>query len=137
MISVRLELDNTERLAERSQDLSRAVRDMAVYLKSQTVETFVRGQGRKTSWADLSPRTKKYKVRKKGTAYPMLVFTGRLRNSINISSGRNEAKVFSGVRYGVFHQIGTRHMPARPFLEVTDNDVSVFVSILRKYLFGR
>lgn len=137
MIQVRLELDDTQRIEEKAQRLSTALRDMAIYLKSQVQETFVRGQGRKTPWPDLSPRTKKYKIKKKGTAYPMLVFTGRLRNSINISVGEKEAKVYSGVKYGVFHQTGTRHMPARPFLEVTDSDVPVFVSILRRHLFGR
>jgi len=46
-----------------------------------------------------------------------LVDTGFLLNSIQDKmTGEHEAEINVGAEYGVYHEYGTRHIPARPFM---------------------
>lgn len=46
-----------------------------------------------------------------------LIDTGALVNSIGIrQSGAASYDVIAGVHYAVYHEMGTRYMPARPFM---------------------
>lgn len=45
-----------------------------------------------------------------------LVDTGALLNSVQASETSTGARVTVGQHYGVYHELGTRHHPARPFL---------------------
>jgi phage virion morphogenesis protein len=96
-------------------DLSKPMRDIAVYMKEEVLENFEQ-EGRSKRWAPLSPKTKEIKEKKKGTTGKILEFHGRLIQSINLRSDKNEASVFTGVFYGVYHQTGTRKMPQRAFM---------------------
>lgn len=75
--------------------------------------------------------------------------TGRLKASIGAPShegvfrvGSREVVVGTNVPYAAIHQFGTNragrshsvHIPARPFLVVEDDDVSVMEEIIRQYI---
>lgn len=66
-----------------------------------------------TPWAPLAPRT--VARRRKRSARPLLD-TGRLRNSIAITSDADGVYLSTPVRYAATHQYGRGAIPARPFL---------------------
>lgn len=135
MISVRVQLDGLKNTEQKLKNLERVMQKIAVYLQSETQKTFERNTGRVTKWPDLSEKTKKYKIKKKGTPYPMLVFTGRLRQSIFSEYSSTFARIFAGVKYAVYHQLGTRKMPARPILEIDERkDIDFITSEISKWL---
>jgi len=83
--------------------------------------------GRTKIWKPLAPSTQKQRARYKGEAYaehPILEYKGRLKQSINTAHGKDFAQVYTGVRYGVYHQVGTRKMPARPFMVMPKSDLA-------------
>lgn len=87
-------------------------------------------------WKDLSPR---YEKRKKGGS--ILVKTGLLRGSLlggNPWSIRVinplELRLGTKLHYGIYHQTGTRKMPARPPIQLTDADKSRWTKFIHKYL---
>lgn len=100
-------------------------------------------------WEALSPRYALWK----GINYPgrpMLVLSGRLRAAITQRGGRGaierikerELILGANVPVGSFnlallHQRGTRTMPARPVMRISQPQRNRFVSILHTYLFGQ
>ena len=78
------------------------------------------------AYKDLKPKYKIRKAAKYGNAYPILRASGRLESSIT-KQGANENITLIGARflvlgtsvpYGIFHQVGTNKMAARPFVFV-------------------
>lgn len=68
-------------------------------------------------------------IREGGTT---LIDTGRLRGSIISVADDDGVDIGTlDVPYGPFHQLGTRRMPARPFLGLSDNDEDDVLRILR------
>ncbi len=59
---------------------------------------------------------------------------GTLRRSIAAQSSATEARVGTDLYYGVFHQTGTEHMPARPFLTIAERDRRALATLTDKYL---
>jgi phage gpG-like protein len=75
---------------------------------------------RPASWAALKPATLKAKA-KKGRSSNILQATGALKASpkvgvVNAAAGT--VQVGTDRPYGQFHQLGTKHLPARPFFPV-------------------
>jgi phage gpG-like protein len=120
---------------EKLKDLSNPLKKIAIHLQSESQKTFERNTGRVTPWPDLSEKTKKRKIRAKGTAYPILVFHGRLRASITHEVSENTAEVYTGVHYGPYHQYGTSRIPTRPFLEIDEStDVPFAIQQILEHL---
>ncbi|MEM2126268.1 MAG: phage virion morphogenesis protein [Candidatus Methanosuratincola sp.] len=132
-ITIQIQSGEVEKLLDRLMNLSYAepLRDAAVYMKSSVLRNFEIG-GR-PPWRPLSAKTLMEKL-KKGYSPQPLIRTGRLRQSINISVGENEASVLPGVRYGAYHQFGTDRIPARPFLVFQPEDVAVIQQIFANYI---
>jgi phage virion morphogenesis protein len=74
-------------------------------------------------WPSLRPSTIRARARRGHWPGKILQETGRLAASITSSWGRDEAVVGTSVVYGLYHQFGTRTMPARPFLRLTAEDL--------------
>ena len=144
---------NFEVLGERqvSQMLSRTTdkaADLGPYwlmvqgLLSQVIgEQFDSAGGRTGGWAPLSERYVADKVRRFGSQ-PILVATGALRESLMGGSGQisrqegNETLRFgTSLGYGVFHQTGTRNMPQRRILDLTNDDRRTMMKMLQRHLF--
>lgn len=135
-MEIRLILEGKEKFYDKLKRLTsvkfgRALRDSAVYMKSSVIRNFE--VGGRPPWAPLALSTLKWKL-KKGYSTKPLILTGRLRASINISYSETEALVASGVTYGVFHQVGTSKIPARPFLVFQPEDVDAITRIFSKVL---
>lgn len=63
-----------------------------------------------------------------------LTHTARLRQSITHRVDNDAVLVGTNVVYGVYHQLGTRTAPARPFLGLDDGDTRAIERIVRRFV---
>jgi len=116
----------------------------ALFLEEERGQFASEGSHGGSQWAPLSPRYAKWKeVRYPGR--PILVREGTLRGSL---TDRNApGAVFqpeprklvmgSSVPYALFHQMGTRRMPARPEIKLTEPFKRKAMKQLQSYLVER
>lgn len=108
------------KLEHKAKTMKPAMNDISVYMKREVMDNF-KAQGRPTKWRPLSERYSAFKSQSAGSGKPILEFHGKLKQSINAKSTNANAEVKTGVLYGVYHQTGTRKMPARPFMPDSKN----------------
>ena len=96
--------------------------------------------GGRPPWQQLAIGTLENR-RLSSTSATILVDTGHLRKKATQVNmwvvGRDELRPLAFgplVSYGIFHQSGTRHMPARPFVVLQDDDVSEIVRIFDEWI---
>jgi phage virion morphogenesis protein len=135
---IRLYVDESElrdvlaRLADRVSDLEPAMRRVAGHLADAVEEQFA-SEGR-PRWPPLAPSTIRQRARQGKWPGKILQVTGRLAASITTRSSAREAAVGTSVEYGVYHQLGTRRIPARPFLRLTTEHLREIIDELRRFL---
>jgi phage gpG-like protein len=118
-IAVTVDTRDVERLLadfhERGEDLSPIMAEVAEMLVAGIEDEFqTQGRG---NWAPLAASTLRSR---RGSSAMILQDTGRLAGSIQPRSGPDFAEAGSDVAYGKFHITGTRHMPARNFLDIDE-----------------
>lgn len=119
-------------------DLTPLMQDIGVILARSSKERFASKQDPDGNyWASLLPSTTKRKVQAKdgGDSQNILVASGRLSNIIYHLS-QNEVAVGTPESYGVYHQFGTNHMVARPFLGISNQDEADIYKVINQYLQG-
>lgn len=84
-----------------------------------------------TSWQQLKPSTVK---QKKGRGGGILVERGDLMKSITHHATSHSVAVGTDRHYGKYHQVGTKHMPARPFLGISASDDDNIQDVLNQFL---
>ena len=93
-------------------------------------------------WPDLKESTKKQKKRNYGTAYPILVATGRLAGSL-INPGhpdtvknikKRSLELGTNVPYAKFHQYGTRNIPMRKPVFIRTRQAARWLNIIKDYI---
>lgn len=100
--------------------------------------------GGRPPWAPLDDKT----VHIRGSAEPILVVTGRLKraaqqlNIWTIDGPGGEAYLDMsalpvGAWYGILHQQGTRHMPARPWAVLQEEDADKIAEVFADFLADR
>lgn len=65
-----------------------------------------------------------------------LIDTGRLLNSINYRTRRDSVVIGTNVDYGIYHQTGTRRIPARPFMLLQESDQVQIGRLVVRWLRG-
>jgi phage gpG-like protein len=98
------------------------------------------GQRGGSPWRPLSSGYRKWKE-VKAPGQPILVLTGRLRKSLTAVGNQDTIRdqqpmaltLGTSTPYGIFHQRGTRKMPARPPLVLLKNDYGKMVSRMFRY----
>jgi len=103
------------KLQSKTGNLKPALRDIGIYMKKEVMDNFA-AEGRPNRWHPLSKKYAARKAASMGAGKPILEFHGKLKQSINVRTGTNKTEVNTGVKYGVYHQTGTRKMVARPFM---------------------
>lgn len=64
-------------------------------------------------------RPSPWEPRKSGGNHPLLIKSGALRQSISWKlEGTDTVVIGSDKKYAIYHQEGTKHMPARPFFPI-------------------
>lgn len=78
---------------------------------------------------------KRWAKRKKSYSWPILQKTGKLKGSFKQTKlTKTELEITSPVKYFPFHQMGTRKMPKRPILGVSEKMKKAILNIFHKYL---
>ncbi len=92
------------------------------------------------AWTPLSARYASYKARRYPNT-PILVRSGRLRNALAEITGDSIATIEpdrltygTSVPYALYHQRGTRKMPARPILRLSNPLKNRLMRLLRSYI---
>ena len=135
---IEIKIDNKEvnrkllDLAMRGENLRPLMKNIAGIFAYSTEENF-KEEGR-PKWQDLAESTKKQR-KKKGT-YPGLILqvTGQLASSVNTYYDDNSAVIGSNLDYASIHQLGGQagkghktEIPARPYLQLTDDDFAEII----------
>lgn len=97
------------------------------------------GNGRSGKWAALSSPYDAIKAKKYGT--PILQRTKRLYKSLTQKTSDSvveeqdlELTLGTSVPYATYHQKGTKRMPARPPVDLTDEQKDRLIEPIRKHL---
>lgn len=144
--SLRLNVDNKEvteallNLAKRTENLRPLMKSIAGIFASSTEENF-KNEGRPDKWTDLAEVTKK--SREKINKWPgqILQVEGKLAASVTTQYDDDSAVIGSNKEYARIHQLGGDagrgkkvKIPARPYLQLTDDDFDEILSECKKYL---
>ena len=116
---------------------------IAPYLMRITRQNFSQ-EGRPTKWQALADATIADRMRQGYGAGPILVRTGQLMNSLANPGAPYQILEMSAsrLRYGtrdpkaIYHQKGTRFMPQRLVLAVTQQDERVMGQMIKSYIVG-
>lgn len=141
-------------LAKRGENLRPLMKNIAGIFASSTEENF-KEEGRPDKWTELAEITKenrkKNKDKKKGKnkskgndnkwSGKILQVTGQLAASVNTQYDDNSAVIGSNKDYAAIHQLGGKAgrnkkviIPARPYLQLTDEDFEEILNSTQKYL---
>lgn len=128
-----------DRLRERlGGDLTPLMAAIGGVLESSTRERFEsKRDPQGVSWEQLNPKTKEAKRTAKGRLRGgILVDRGDLRKSITWHATSQSVAVGTDRHYGRYHQEGTQHMPARPFLGLSVEDEGNILQTVQNFIDG-
>lgn len=127
-------------LAKRGENLRPLMKNIAGIFASSTEENF-KEEGRPDKWVDL--REERKEQRKKIHKWPgqILQVSGQLAASVNTQYDDDSAVIGSNKDYAAIHQLGGNagrnkkaSIPARPYLQLTDEDFEEILNSTQKYL---
>ncbi len=111
-------------------DLSPLMRTIGTFVLRSTEERFeTKKDPSGVSWEQLAPNTEK----RKGHSQ-ILHELGNLEDSFSMQVFQDSVVVGTDEKYGKYHQVGTKHMPARPFLGLSDDDKTDISDALDEFL---
>lgn len=125
MLSVHIQLDSATALLAAlglRLDSSDELLAPALPVVAAAIERNFDEEGRPVRWAPLSARYAAWKARRFGAGLRILERSGALRRSISTRLEGGALVASTAVPYAAFHQYGTRRLPARPFLTLTETD---------------
>lgn len=129
------------RYGDALKDMSPAFKDIAESLKKAEVQQFASQGGAGGGWAPLSDGYALWKqINYPGK--PILELTGALKASVTGSGPhyveqitKDSLKVGTSLFYALFHQRGTGRMPARPVIQLTEENKRGWMKILQVYAY--
>src|SRR5574344_2126579 len=144
--NIEVKLDNKEvqdaliKVAQKCENLKPLMKNIAGIMADSTEENFAQ-EGRPDKWQELAEST--IKKRTKTGHYPgkILQVEGQLATSITTYYDKESAIIGSNLAYAAIHQLGGQAgkgkkttIPARPYLVLTNGDLSEILLLLFKYL---
>ena len=128
----------TDKLNEHGKGWQGLLNTIGIQLESSTRERFATARAPDgTAWQGLMRRTLQGRISKttgKITGGGILVQTGQLQSSFMYHVQGNTLTIGTHTEYAHHHQAGTRYIPARPFLGISDEDSDTIADILTRYL---
>jgi phage gpG-like protein len=109
-------------------NLPKTLTQLGAYMQRETQKRF---QQNKVKGPPLKPST----VENKGNSIK-LVDDSILKNSVEYYTMPTYVMIGSSIKYGLFHQVGTKHIPKREWLFFTRNNAKDAITILIKGLFN-
>lgn len=142
---IEIQIDNKEvenkllELAQKGENLRPLMKNIAGIFAYSTEENF-KNEGR-PKWQDLAESTKKQRQKKRKWPGQILQVEGQLASSISTHYDENCAVIGSNLDYAAIHQLGgqTGHnkavlIPARPYLQLTDDDFEEILAATEVFL---
>lgn len=129
-------------LAVRLGDLTQVMGAIGSILESSTAERIARSKTAPdgTPWADWAESTRKRRTDANGQVRGSLLLQrgqqGGLLRTVTHLASQNSVIIGVGKHYGAYLQLGTRYMPARPFLGLSTQDYHDIDDLLRDWLAG-
>ena len=127
-------------LAKRGENLRPLMKNIAGIFASSTEENF-KEEGRPDKWTDLAEITKEKRKKKNKWPGQILQVQGQLASSVNTQYDDNSAVIGSNKDYAAIHQLGGKagrnkkvEIPARPYLQLTNDDFEEIIYETEKYL---
>lgn len=143
---IEIEFENKEennallKLAQKGENLRPLMKNIAGIFAYSTEENF-KVQGRPDKWVDLAESTKKQRLKKRKWPGQILQVEGMLASSINTYYDNDSAVIGSNLPYAAIHQLGgqagknkSAEIPARPYLNLTEDDYKEILQETEKYL---
>ena len=143
---IEIEFDNQEvnnallQLAKKGENLRPLMKNIAGIFANSAEENF-KEQGRPDKWVDLAESTKKQRLKKRKWPGQILQVEGILASSVNTYYDNDSAIIGSNLPYAAIHQLGGKagknksaNIPARPYLNLTENDYKEILQETQKYL---
>ena len=119
-------------LQARLSDLRPVFQDLGEALLNSTRERFTTQRAPDGSpWAALSPT---YQARKSPNAHLILTLNGYLRGTLNVQASKDTLRIGTPLIYGATHQFGRGPIPARPFLGLSDDDLTMIQEAMQEWL---
>lgn len=142
---IEIQIDNkavTEKLlelAQKGENLRPLMKNIAGIFAYSTEENF-KNEGR-PKWQDLAESTKKQRQKKRKWSGQILQVEGQLASSVNTYYDNDSAVIGSNLDYAAIHQLGGQagrnkrvSIPARPYLQLTDDDFEDINDAIVDYL---
>ena len=100
-----------------------------------------KNEGRPDKWTELSESTIKQRTKNKQWPGMILQVSGQLASSVNTYYDNDSAVIGSNLEYAAIHQLGGQagrnkavEIPARPYLNLTDEDFEEILQSVGSYL---
>ena len=143
-IEIKIDNKDVERnlleLAQKGENLRPLMKNIAGIFASATEENF-KNEGRPDKWTELSEATKKQRTKQKKWPGQILQVSGQLASSISTQYDDESAVIGSNLDYAAIHQLGGQagknkkvEIPARPYLQLTDDDFNEILDATEQYL---
>lgn len=127
-------------LAKRTENLRPLMKNIAGVFTYSTEENF-KEEGRPEKWTDLADITKKKRRKKNKWPGQILQVEGQLASSVNTQYDDESAVIGSNLPYAAIHQLGgfagknkKVEIPARPYLQLTDDDLNEILDAAKDFL---
>lgn len=131
LIGIDAAINRLREIKARLDDMRAPIQASGVYMLGEIQENFA-AQGRPSAWSALKPST----MRSKGGRGGILVRSGRMRASNQLTVTGNGWSIVNTAPYNRFHILGTRRMAKRNFLLFQDADKVRVADIFRKHVAG-
>ena len=143
-IEIKIDNNDVERklleLAQKGENLRPLMKNIAGIFASATEENF-KNEGRPDKWTELSEATKKQRTKQKKWPGQILQVSGQLALSISTQYDDDSAIIGSNLDYAAIHQLGGQagknkkvEIPARPYLQLTDDDFNEILDATKNFL---
>ena len=119
---------------DRMADLTPAMKRASILMMGSINQNFQQS-GRPMPWAPLAYSTIKEKMRKGYSPKP-LIRTGLLRASMAQNISTKGFRIGTAVPYAKYHQLGTKNIPARPYLVFQTQDIERINKVVTDHLSG-
>ena len=127
-------------VAQKTENLRPLMKNIAGIMLSSTEENFKK-EGRPNKWTDLADISKENRKKKRKWPGQILQVTGQLASSISTYYDDGSAVIGSNLDYAAIHQLGGQagknrkvNIPARPYLNLVDDDLEEIIDVTKKYI---
>lgn len=127
-------------LAKRTENLRPLMKNIAGIFASSTEENF-KEEGRPDKWTELAEITKENRKKKDKWPGQILQLEGQLAASVNTQYDDDSVVIGSNKDYAAIHQLGGKagrnkkvKIPARPYLQLIDEDFDEILDAAENYL---